>query len=290
MTAFLEALHSGRILLMDGAMGTELQRAGMAAGTCPELWNLLHPDRVLAIHQAYVEAGADCVLTNTFQANETALARYGLAGRLDSIIHAALALARTAAGAKRFVIGDIGPVENPSPDSARGLIQAFATADAILLETWSDVPSAELFLDAACKQPVLISFTFEHANQRGDIRTFKGFSPEACARAAQGHGASAVGVNCGKDLAMEDLAAILHRYRTVTDLPLFARPNAGTPARSGNGWVYPYQPNDMAALLPRLLVAGAVMIGGCCGTTPQTIAAFRAGCGEPVTEAGELGA
>ena len=261
---------------MDGAMGTELQRADLAAGECPELWNLTHPDRVAAIHRAYVDAGAECVLTNTFQANEKALARYGMADRLDTIIHAALHLARAAAGPDRYVIGDIGPMENPRPEAAQRLLEVFSPADAILLETWSDVPSAELFLKAACRanQPVLVSFTFLHSDPSGGFRTFKGSPPEACARAAKDHGAAAVGVNCGKELTFDDIAVVLRRYRTVTDMPLLARPNAGTPARGHNGCVYPHRPEDMAAQLPRLLDVGLAMIGGCCGTTPRTIAAF----------------
>jgi 5-methyltetrahydrofolate--homocysteine methyltransferase len=277
VTRFLKALQSDRILLMDGAMGTELQRLGLAAGECPELWNLTHPERVLAIHRAYVDAGAQCVLTNTFQANEVALARHGLTERLEAIIHAGLELALTAAGAGRFVIGDIGPIEHPSQEGASRLLEAFQAADVILLETWSEVPSAEVFLKAASSfdRPVLVSFTFQHADRPGDFRTFKGFAPEACALAAWAHGAAAVGVNCGKDLPFEDVAAILRRYRAVTDLPLFARPNAGRPVRDGDGWIYPAKPDGMAAQLPCLLDAGATMIGGCCGTTPGTIAAFR---------------
>lgn len=280
MAPFLDALNSGRLLLMDGAMGTELQRAGLGPGQCPELWNVTRPESVQAIHRAYVEAGAECLLTNTFQANETALVRYELDDPPTKIIHAALRVAREAAGKDRFVIGDIGPVEHPCPEAARRLIEVFESADALLLETWSDVASAELFLKAArtraADRPVLVSFTFQHVARPGHFVTFKGYPPEACALIARDSGAAALGVNCGKDVDMEDMAGILRRYRAVTDLPLFARPNAGTPARAGDGWIYPRPPEDMATHLSSLLDAGAVMIGGCCGTTPRTIEAFRA--------------
>src|SRR5205807_6479451 len=109
MSRFLEALHSGRVLLMDGAMGTELQRAGLKEGERGELWNLTHPDRVRAIHQAYVDAGADCLLTNTFQANPIALARHDRADDLELINQTAVKLARSVAGANRFVVADIVP-------------------------------------------------------------------------------------------------------------------------------------------------------------------------------------
>jgi len=280
MVPFREALHSGRILLMDGAMGTELQRAGIAAGACPESWNLDHPDRVHAIHKAYVDAGAQCLLTNTFQANEMALTRHGLADKLEAIVQAALDLARAAAGPDRLVIGDIGPVGPLEPTAVRRLIEALRSADALLLETWSDVKAAESFLKIVKAQssgglPVLLSFTYGRSASTSDFHTFKGYPPESCALAAKECGADALGVNCGRDLGMEDMAAILRRYRSVTDLPLFARPNAGTPARVAECWTYPHTAEDMAARLPELLDAGATMIGGCCGTTPATIAAFR---------------
>jgi len=280
MVSFREALHSGRILLMDGAMGTELQRAEISAGACNESWNLDHPDRVQAIHKAYVDAGAECLLSNTFQANEAALARHGLAHKLDAILHAALDLARAAAGPDRFVIGAIGPSESVEPNAFRRLIEALRSADALLLETWSDVKAAESVLKIAKNLshgglPVLLSFTYGRSAPADEFRTFKGFTPETCAQAAKECGADALGVNCGREIGMEDMAAILRRYRGVTDLPLFARPNAGTPARVAERWAYLYTAVDMAARLPALLDAGAAMVGGCCGTTPATIAAFR---------------
>src|SRR5262249_20221403 len=110
MTRFLEALRSGRLLLMDGAMGTELQRAGIQPGDCYELWNLTHPERVQAIHQAYVDAGAQCIVTNTFQANSKSLARFGLVDQLETINRAAVRLARSVT-ANPFVLASIGPMD-----------------------------------------------------------------------------------------------------------------------------------------------------------------------------------
>jgi methionine synthase I (cobalamin-dependent) len=165
------------------------------------------------------------------------------------------------------------------------LVQAFQTADALLLETWSDVKTAQTFLHIAkdtSKLPVLVSFTFRRSGPAGEFLTFRDLTPAACALGASEGGAHALGVNCGRELGMEDLAHILRCYRSVTNLPLFARPNAGTPARVADCWMYPHQDEDLAAQLPRLLDAGAIMVGGCCGTTPATIAAFRdrlrAGC------------
>jgi 5-methyltetrahydrofolate--homocysteine methyltransferase len=280
MRSFLEALHSGRVLLMDGAMGTELQRAGIRQQDCYELWNLTHPDKVQAIHQAYAAAGAECLVTNTFQAHPEALARHGEEDRFEAVTRAALDLARAAAGPERFVLADIGPVERPELKTAWQLINAFRTADALLLETWSDLRFAGVFLRAARSRlsagiPVLLSFTYWRPSPSGEVRTFQKVRPETCARTAMEYGATALGVNCGRDLGMEDVIEIIRRYRAVTNLPLFARPNAGTPARSGDAWSYPHTPDALAGHLPALIEAGVTMIGGCCGTTPATIAAFR---------------
>jgi 5-methyltetrahydrofolate--homocysteine methyltransferase len=278
MPTFLEALRGGRVLLMDGAMGTELQRAGIGPNECYERWNLTHPEKVRAIHQAYADAGAECLLTNTFQANSQALARHGLKEQFVPIAQAGIDLARAVAGPDRFVLLDVGPVEMRLIKTLE-MVKAARGADAVLLETWSALDMAANFLRSASLWglglPVLVSFTFWRPPSGIELRTFNNCTPEACARMAHRRGAAALGVNCGRDLGMEDVAEVLRRYRAVTDLPLFARPNAGTPRRTESGWMYPQTPAAMAARLPELLAAGATMVGGCCGTTPETIAAFR---------------
>jgi 5-methyltetrahydrofolate--homocysteine methyltransferase len=274
----LPALHSGRVLLMDGALGTELQRAGLRPGECPELWNRTHPERVAAVHRAYVEAGAECLLTNTFQANPAALARHGLADRLEEIVRAGVALARTAAG--RFVLADVGPVGQPQSQITPALLRGLVGADGVLVETCSDLETVRAVLTAcraewgAAHPPVLLSLTYLHT-PGGELRTFAGLTPEEGARLAEAAGVAALGVNCGREIAVADCAEIVGRYRAVTRLPLLARPNAGTPARTEAGPVYPRSPREMAACLPGLLQAGASVLGGCCGTTPDHVAAFR---------------
>jgi methionine synthase I (cobalamin-dependent) len=274
MSSLLEILHSGRMLLMDGPMGTELQRAGIRHGECYEQWNLTHPDQVRTIHRAYVDAGAECLQTNTFQANPQALARHGLEGQFRQIIQAGITLARAAAGSERLVLASVGPGEKTDRTLAQSLAEAFASIDALLLETFSDWGFLQEILKVGKPLPVLLSFTFLRT-PAGELQTHRGHTPEACARAARQHGIAALGVNCGRDIGMDDVIEILRRYRAVTALPLFARPNAGTPTRAGDRWVYPRTPRDMAARLPEFLDAGAVMVGGCCGTTPDHIAAFR---------------
>ncbi len=265
---------------MDGAMGTQLQRAGLPQDTCGEWWNLSRPDQVLAIHQAYAAAGAQVLVTNTFQANPETLAKHGLGQRLEEVFQAALALARPAAGPERLVFAGIGPVENLNLARAISLVNAARSADAILLETWSDPDAALLFGQAMAggatsRRPVLVSFSFWRGSDGGDLRTFKGFTPEACARVAHKLQAAALGVNCGRGLIPDDFLQIIRRYHSLTDLPLFVRPNAGTPHRLDNHWVYPETATTLAAWLPSLLEAGVSMVGGCCGTTPEHIAAFR---------------
>jgi 5-methyltetrahydrofolate--homocysteine methyltransferase len=273
MPGFRDVLHAGRVVLMDGAMGTELRRAGLPETACGELWNLTEPGRVAAIHRDYVAAGASCLLTNTFQANPAALARHGLEGQLEAVVRSGVALAREAAGPGRFVLGDVGPGMEPGPALA-----AFRGVDALLLETFSDLPAA---LIDACRTrfageevPVLVSLTYRRLPS-GELRTFGGESPEHHARLARARGVAALGVNCGRDIGLEEVVEIVRRYRGETDLPLFARPNAGTPVRGRGGWAHPRTPAEMAAGLPAVLAAGAVLVGGCCGTTPAHVAAFR---------------
>lgn len=284
MTPFLRALHSGRVLLMDGAMGTELQKAGIGEGECYELWNLTHPERVKAVHRAYAEAGAEVFLTNTFQANTGTSRHFRALELLGPIRLAGLDLARAAAGEARPVLLDLGPSatlwRNPDAWTAVGLASR-AGADGILVETVSDAADVATVLKyrrrggvRKTSLPILFSVTFSRP-AGGSPRTRRGRSPEACAEEATRLGVDALGVNCGRDIGMDEVIDIIRRYRRVTDLPLFARPNAGTPTRAGEKWVYPRAPADMAARLPELLEAGVRMVGGCCGTTPAHTAAFK---------------
>jgi len=279
---------------MDGAMGTELQRAGLASGACGEAWNLLHPDRVRSIHQAYVDAGAEVLLTNTFLANPPHLQRHGLSGRLADINRAAITLARTVAGPDRLVLADVGPFLGESGswchDWLGRMVPSLLGVDGILLETFS---SAAAFDVARCLRqsdlvpsavPILLSFTFRRGPE--GLTTFGGDTPEELARIAQQTGIFALGTNCGRDIAIDDMTEIIARYRSETDLPLFARPNAGTPRRDRDAWIYPHTPADMAAKLPGLFAAGIVMVGGCCGTTPAHIRAFAAALPAPRRESG----
>ncbi len=268
-------------MLMDGAMGTELQRAGLAAGESAELWNLTYGERVQAIHQAYVEAGSECLLTNTFQANRQVLEKKGWPADLETVSRKALELARAAAGPERFVLGDIGPIEDKwRMPPLQQVVRSLRAADAILLETFSDLDGlwAVKYVCRPCIEdeqvPVLLSLTYRRAPD-GVLTTEAGQPPEVFARLASSYGVAALGVNCGRHIGLDETIEIIRRYRRLTDLPLFARPNAGTPNLIDGKWFYPLTPLEMAVRLPELIEAGANLIGGCCGTTPAHIVAFR---------------
>jgi len=286
VSAFLKALHSGRVLLMDGAMGTELQRMGLTSEECGESWNIRQASSVQAVHESYVAAGAEVLLTNTFQANPSYLARFHLEDRLEEIFLRAVRLARKAAGRSRFVLGTIGPLLTTGGWTAfrnlkdlKFLISLLDGVDGILFETWSH-PCVLSVIEYAfhrfvpMETPLLLSLSYQR-KPSGSIVTISGHAPETFARHAERHGIAALGVNCGRDIRMNDLIEIIRRYRALTDLPVFARPNAGTPRKLDGQWIYPHTPEAMAAWLPELLEAGVNMIGGCCGTTPAHIAAFR---------------
>ena len=267
MRDLISALRTGKVLLMDGAMGTELQRL-----------NHNHVSAVSdhvgsqEIHRAYLDASAEVLLTNTFQTNPRTLAALDLANRHHEIWQAAI----NVQPAPRFILADVGPIEHLTEEIAASILNDCQGVDGVLLETWSSLDAWRLFAEAPdeTNSRLLVSFTFLHDGANG-LTTFEGVRPEACAISAQQNGAIAIGANCGKEIDMADMLEIVTRYRTACDLPIFVRPNAGTPTQTADGWVYPRTPKAMAAELPSLLEAGVTMVGGCCGTTPAHIRAFR---------------
>jgi 5-methyltetrahydrofolate--homocysteine methyltransferase len=279
---------------MDGAMGTELQRAGMPEGECYELWNLTHPERVRAVHQAYLDAGADCLLSNTFQANRERLLAKGVSPTdWQRILNQGAELARSAGDGTHFVLASIGPPPDlwnervPSRERLDALaedclrqMEHLPSVDGVLIETQAclDLVAAVLRKNSSVtrSKPLLVSFSF--INEDGTLVCPPNQAlPDAMGGYADDHREclAALGTNCGRNIGMGEIIDTIRQYRKHTNLPLFARPNAGTPTRVGERWVYPYTPEMMAARLPELLDAGVSMVGGCCGTTPAHIAAFR---------------
>ena len=280
-----------RTLLCDGAMGTQLQQAGLEPGGCGEAWNLDQPDRVLTIQRAYVEAGSDCLITNTFGASRIMLERHGEA-RVEQINRAGVEIARAAFGEHRgWVLGDIGPfggLMEPYGDMpADRVAQSFAEqvsalvtagADAIIIETQTAFEELELAIDAAraAGAPCIIaSMAFDLMRDGNEVRTMMGISPEQAAEFMTDHEVDVAALNCGTGVDMIKAAETIERYREVFAGPLMAQPNAGQPVLEQMRVVYRQPPGEMADGLPGLLAAGAGIVGGCCGSTPEHIAGLR---------------
>lgn len=303
-----------RAVLADGAMGTELQRAGLEPGACGELWNVDHPDRVAAIHRAYLDAGARVLLTNTFGGTRQALERHGLGDRSAELnlagARVALAVASAAVkvaapspprplasspprggrgGEGPWVLGDMGPCggllaplgeHDPADVAAAFKEQAQALVaggvDGVLVETMTALDELTLAVRAAkaAGAPFVIASVAFDLTKVG-FRTMMGATPGEAASAALDAGADALGANCGTGLGMQDYAGIVRAYREAAgDVVVLARANAGTPRLEGGAVVYDATPASMAEGVPGLVAAGAGIIGGCCGTTPAYIEAF----------------
>jgi 5-methyltetrahydrofolate--homocysteine methyltransferase len=286
-----DAIRS-RPLLGDGAMGTQLMLAGLEQGNCGEAWNLTHPERVLAIQRRYVEAGSDCLLTNTFGGSRIMLNRHGNAGRVVGINQAAVGIARQAFGGRPgYVIGDIGPfggLLEPYGDFTEAqVLDAFqeqaaalvaAGADAILIETQTGLEELELGIRAAqhALAPCIIgSMAYDVTLDGSTFRTMMGIDPERAAEFMQQCGADIVALNCGTGMDMERARQALLRYRKVTDLPVMVQPNAGQPKLIEMQVIYDETPQQMVAGVVPLLAAGVHILGACCGSTPEHIRAFR---------------
>jgi methionine synthase I (cobalamin-dependent) len=274
-------------LLADGAWGTQMQRLGLAAGEFPDHWNLLYPERVAEVAASYVGAGSAIILTNTFRANRVALAAAGLAGETAAINRAGARISREAAKGRALVFASMGPTgklvmaSEIAPAEARDAFREQAAAlaeggaDALLVETMSDMEEASLALAAARETglPVWVSFAFDSGKNKD--RTMTGVTPEHAARRMTEEGASGVGANCGVGIA--EAAPICRRMRAATALPLWMKPNAGIPELEDGRLTYRVGPEQFASHIPALVGAGANVVGGCCGAGPDFIrAAARA--------------
>lgn len=282
-----------RPLLADGAMGTQLQAAGLEAGGCGEAWNLDAPDKVLAIQRAYVEAGSDCLTTNTFGGSRIMLERHGEGERVAAINRAGVEIARRAFGERPgFVLGDVGPfggLLEPYGDVAPDTVAAAfseqtaalvdAGVDAILIETQTALEELGLAIEAArtAGAPcVIASVAFDRLRDGSGVATMMGVDPERAAEFIAASGADVVGLNCGTGVGMKRAATVVERYRESCDLPVMAQPNAGQPVLEDLQVVYKQLPEEMAKGVEGLLAAGARIVGGCCGSTPEHVRLFRA--------------
>ncbi len=283
MHGLIDTLISAGTVVTDGAWGTQLQALGLATGECPDAWNLTAPDKVKQVAAAYVEAGSDVILTNTFGSNTFMLGRHGLKDKAAEIAAAGvkISLAAAAGRAKVFasmgpsgvmlLMGDVTPEELQEAFENQARAMAEAGADAIVVETMSDLAEARLAVEAAKTTglPVVACMVFDSGAAMD--RTMMGNTPEEAADVLCDAGADVIGSNCGRGIA--GFLPICTRLKAAASRPVWIKANAGLPEVVGGKTVYKQTPEDFASYVPALVEAGANFIGGCCGTSPAFIAA-----------------
>ncbi len=279
----LAAKLKDHVVIFDGAIGTELYNRNFFINSCYEFLNLSNSDAVLQIHNAYVEAGAEIITTNSYGANRLKLAKHGLAEQLQEINQAAVKLARMAGNENTLVAGSVGPLGfqcgSNSTLSTDELVEIFgehimalqnAGVDFILGETMPSLAEAKLFLQAIntyCNVPYIISFKIDRELETAFGDHFPNIFPELLANEKQ---PTAIGVNCG--MGPEPMLAALEKLVKVCPLPIVAQPNAGTPKAVDNRTIYMCSPEYLTTYSIRFVSLGVRGVGGCCGTTPEHIA------------------
>jgi 5-methyltetrahydrofolate--homocysteine methyltransferase len=273
-----------KVLVLDGATGTELQKRGLPLGICPEQWVLDHPEVIVGIQRDYRAAGSDVVFTCTFGGNRVKLAEFGFADRTIEINKCLADLSRQAAGTDGLVAGDLAPTGQfvrPFGDmlfeaavdiykeQVRGLLDG--GVDFFVIETMMDIQEARAALLAvreSCDLPVCVSMTFDQIG-----RTLTGTDPITALITLQALGADVVGCNCSTGPA--DMLRVINAMRPYAHIPLIAKPNAGLPKLSHNKTVFDMKPEEFGSFIPSFISAGVGLIGGCCGTSPKYIEQIR---------------
>lgn len=294
MKDLLERLKE-EILVCDGATGTILMAKGMPEGASPDYWGIKNKKILISIHKAYLDAGADMIITNTFGANAVKLKRFKLQKKAAEINKKAAEIAREAAGDKAYVLGDLGPTGEylkPVGDlEPEEMLHAFAGqakalqeagVDAIILETMSDMEELKTAIMAAkenTKLPLIASMTFQRTAEKG-FRTTSGISIPQFVNDSLLSGCDVIGANCSVTIA--DMVDLISEMAGLSTSFLIAQPNAGMPRLLGDKTVYDESPEEFKEFLPRLIKAGAKIIGGCCGTTPEHIRMIKEGVGSRV--------
>lgn len=284
---FMKRVQAGEVLVSDGAWGTELQKMGLPSGGCAEEWNASHPEQVKQLVRTYCKAGADMVLTNSFGGTRFRLMRHGHADQVKDFNASAARLSKEVArefGA--FVVASVGPtgefVQPLGLVSEDEMYQAFKEqiaalkeggADAVVVETIFALEEIRLAIKAA-KDLGMICFatmTFDPGAQ--GFKTMMGVTVRDAARSLDAYGADVIGTNCGN--GVENMVKIVSEMRAESKKPILVHSNAGLPQLVQGQVVYRESPEIMAAKVKELIAAGAGIIGGCCGTTPEHIKAFR---------------
>ena len=287
MGILLERLKIKKLLVSDGAWGTMLQAMGLMGGACPEEWNLSHPEQVKSIAKAYQDAGSDLVLTNTFGGSRIKLQKIGLADRTSEINRAGAEL--SLAGAPDCIIAaSIGPtgeflepVGDLTEEELRECFIEQITAllkggvKALCIETMSSIEEAGLAVQAA-KQinnsiDVICTMTFDPSPN--GFKTMMGVDCKKATLALTAAGADVIGSNCGNGI--NQMIAITAELRKYTQKPILIHANAGLPVLEHGKTIFKQTPKEMASKVSALVKAGANIIGGCCGTTPEHITAIK---------------
>jgi 5-methyltetrahydrofolate--homocysteine methyltransferase len=281
--SFHDLLGSRRVLLADGATGTNYQDMGMEAGVAPEEWVIDAPDRVRELHHRFAEAGSDLVLTCSFGATSPRLADGPLAGRTTEVNIRAAELAREAVGDERLVAGSMGPtgqlVEPYGVLTREACVAAYAEQSRALVDGGVDLLVLETFfaleealwavegIQSVTDLPLVVSFSFDQGT-----RTMMGLSPADVVAGIEPLGVAALGANCGRSL--EDTDTIVTEFLAAMSVPLWVKPNAGVPRVVGGAVVYEADPEMLAGHVRDYAERGARIVGGCCGSTPDHIAAI----------------
>ncbi len=285
MKPLLEKLLSDRPVITDGAWGTQLQARGLPVGELPDHWNLTHPEQVQAIAHDYCNAGSQVVLTNTFSSSRINLERYGLADQAYDINKQGAALSKQGVNGHAYIFASIGPcgkmlvtgevTEAQLQEAFEEQAQALAEggADAIVIETMSDITEAAIALQAALKTGLLVVACMVYGSGKNKDRTMMGVTPEQAVEALSQAGADAIGANCGQGI--ENFVGLCRRLHEACELPIWIKANAGQPEMIDGELAYQTKPEEFAEYLNPLIESGASFVGGCCGTTPKFIEALK---------------
>jgi len=280
-----EFILSKDVILLDGAMGTQLANYGLEMGGQN---NVTHPDKVLDIHKAYADCGCDILITNTLTMNRIYIETHKLELSVQKVNLQGAQLAKSAAGSQLYVLGDMSstgkllePYGDLSEEDAyeafkeQALLLAEGGVDGFIIETMIDLREA-LWALRACKDvsslPIIVSMAF--ANSKNGGYTMMGNSAQECANALVNEGILAIGANCG-DLEPSQMASVVEKLGKETSLPILSMPNAGMPKLIDNQTVFSLSPEDFASGMAECINAGARLVGGCCGTSPAHILAIK---------------